>query len=225
MTKRKISLCYKFLTITSLATGIFLNISNTKSVISLISYYTSQSNIICLIAFICFVYIEIRYKDIQKNDIYYLVKGAIIVSILITAIIYRVALAPNGFEMDALRRSVKKNHKELANLLVHTISPLLVICDYFLFDEKGRFKLYYPIIWLVLPLNYVLYVYTYSYYGGEFYSVGGSRKYAYFFLDYENIGKINVLKWIIIIAIFIEVISYIFVVFDLIRGRGKNKKS
>lgn len=221
MTKRKISLCYKFLTITSLVTGILLNVSDTKSVISLLSYYTSQSNIICLIAFICFVYIEIRYKDIPKNDVYYLIKGEIVVVIFITAIIYRIALAPTGFEMDALKRSVENNHKVVANLLVHTISPLFVIGDYFFFDEKGNFRLYYPIIWLFFPLNYVFYVYTYSFNGGEFYSVGGSRKYAYWFLDYEIIGKMSVLKWIIIMAIFIELVSYGLVIFDLMRGKKK----
>lgn len=219
MTKRRFSLCYKFLTITSLATGILLNVSNTKSIVSLLSYYTSQSNIICLIAFICFVYREIRYKDIPKNDNYYIIKGAIIVAIFITAIVYRVALAPTDFEMGALKRSIENNHKEWANFLVHTFSPLLVIGDYFLFDEKGRFKWYYPIIWLFIPISYVFYVYIYSYWGGEFYSVGGSRKYAYFFLDYEEIGKINVLKWIIFIAIFIEAVSYSLVIFDVIRGK------
>lgn len=221
MTKRKSSLCYKFLTITSLATGIFLNVSDTKSIVSLLSYYTSQSNIICLIAFLCFMYIEIRYKDKPKNDIYYLMKGEIVVSIFITAIVYRIALAPTGFEMETLKNSVRSNQKEIANLLVHTISPLLVICDYFLFDEKGNFKFYYPVIWLIFPLNYVCYVYTYSFNGGKFYNVGGSQKYAYWFLDYEIIGKMSVLKWIIIMAIFIELISYIFVIFDFLRGRRK----
>lgn len=219
MTKRRFSLCYKFLTITSLATGIMLNVSNTKSIISLLSYYTSQSNVICLLAFICSVYIEIRYENIPKSDNYYIIKGGIVVAIFITAIVYRVALAPTGFEMDALKNSIANNHKELANFLVHTFSPLLVIGDYFLFDEKGRFKWYYPIIWLLIPLSYVFYVYIYSYVGGEFYSVGGSRKYAYFFLDYEEIGKIGVLKWIIFMTIFIEVVSYILVIFDVIRGK------
>lgn len=221
MTKRNISLCYKFLTITSLATGIFLNMSDTKSIVSLLSYYTSQSNILCLIAFIAFVYVEIKYKDVPKNDVYYLVKGGIVIAIFVTAVVYRIALAPTGFQMDALKRSVENHHKEMANLLVHTVSPILVILDYFLFDEKGHFKSYYPIIWLFIPLNYVAYVYTYSYNGGEFYSVGGSRKYAYFFLDYEIIGKVNVLKWLVVIALFIIVIAYVLILIDYLRGKKK----
>lgn len=221
MTKRRISLFYKFLTIISITTGILLNVCNTKSITALLSYYTSQSNIICLISFICYVYIEIRYKDVPKNNIYYITKGAIVIAIFITAVLYRVALAPKGFEMGIVKRSIGSNYKKCANFLVHTFSPILVIGDYFLFDEKGKFKWYYPIIWLFIPISYVFYVYTYSYLGGRFYSIGGSRKYAYFFLDYEDIGRINVFKWILFIAIFIEIISYGLVIFDVIRGRKK----
>ena len=77
--RRKISIAYKMLVITSLTTGILLNIMKTSSVISLLSYYTMQSNIICLIAFIYFVYLNVTKKR-EKNN-YYLIKGAIIIAI------------------------------------------------------------------------------------------------------------------------------------------------
>ena len=125
--------------------------------------------------------------------------------------------------MDPLRESIVG--KQFANFLVHTFSPLLVIVDYFLFDEKGNFKYFYPFIWLILPLNYIVYVYTYSSMGGKFYSIGGSRQFAYFFLDYEKIGYMGVLKWIIIIAAFILIIGLVFVVLDKFLARIKLRRN
>lgn len=218
--QRIISLPYKILVVCLLITGIALNALNTKSVISLLSYYTLQSNIICLIAFICFVCLEVRKKP-YKTDIYYVIKGAIIIAILVTAVAYRVALAPNQFTMDSLQKSI--SNKVIANLMVHTISPMLVIADYFLFDEKGKFKAIYPIFWLFFPLNYVVYVYLYSYKGGKFYSIGGSRNFAYFFLDYEVIGYMGVAKWLLLILVSIVVMSYVFCFLDYQLSRRKKK--
>ena len=211
MTKKKISLCYKTLVCISLLSGIVLNLMHTKSVAALLSYYTLQSNILCLVAFSVFLFMELRHKR-YKNNIYYLIKGAIIIAISITAIVYRVALAPVGFEMDSLQSAV--SNKAFANLLVHTVSPILVILDYFLFDAKGKFKRYYPLIWLIIPSNYAIYVYTYSAHGGEFFNIGGSKQFAYFFLDYIKLGISGVAKWMIFILLSISAISYIFVWID-----------
>ena len=219
MTNRNSSICYKFLTITSLSLGIFLNISNTKSVVSLVSYYTLQSNILCLVFFVVALYIEIKYKT-NSSNVYYILKGQVIIAIFITALIYGIALAPVGFDMTSVKTTITTS-KELANLLVHTISPTLVVLDYFWFDKKGHFKVYYPFLWLIFPISYVSYVYTYSYRGGRFYGIGGSRKYAYWFLDYETIGKIGVFRWIVIVALVILGLSYILYCYDVLRGKEK----
>jgi len=73
MTRKNISLCYKIITIISLIIGITLNLWNrdTHAVISMLSYYTLQSNIICLVAFVFFVIKELRGKE--ANDIYYFI--------------------------------------------------------------------------------------------------------------------------------------------------------
>lgn len=89
MTRKTINICYKMFTILSLSLGIFLNLRNTTSVKALVSYYTLQSNIICLVAFLIILGLELSKKD-YKTDIYYLIKGALIVMIAITAIIYHI---------------------------------------------------------------------------------------------------------------------------------------
>ncbi len=208
--RRKISIVYKILVICLLATGILLNTMKTISIISLLSYYTLQSNIICLIAFIYFVYLEITKKE--RTNKYYLIKGAITIAIFITIVVYTIALLPNQFEMDFFHRTAV--YKTIANLLVHIISPILIIMDYFFFDKKGNLKNSYIGYWLIIPLSYMTYVYLYSYFGGRFYNIGGSRKFAYFFLDYEKIGYIGIAKWILLITISIILVSHLFVYID-----------
>ena len=197
MKRNTVNICSKIITVCSLIIGVWLNLYKTTSRKALLSYYTLQSNIICMIAFIVIIILEIKKKN-YKSEMYYLVKGALIMSIAITSMIYHIALAPGGFSMDSLTNSI--NNKFLANFLVHTLSPILVILDYLIFDEKGHFKWYYPFIWLIQPLNYIVYVYTYSKLGGKFYSIGGSKKFAYFFLDYDQLGYIGVVKWLLFIG-------------------------
>lgn len=213
--KRNISITYKILTALILLTGITLNLSKTSSVVSLLSYYTFQSNIICFFAFVSFSVIEIRekYNKCKKGDVYYVFKGAIVIMIFITTFCYHIALA-SKFEFDMGLNNTSDMYDKIANSIVHTIAPILVILDYFLFDEKGWFKNFYPFIWLFYPYNYVLYVYMYASHGGSFYNIGGSSRFAYFFLDYVEIGVNGVVKWIIIMTIGILIASYMLVLID-----------
>ena len=209
MKRERFSVIFKLLVIISLVTGILLNVLNTTSVTAMLSYYTLQSNIICLVMFIGIILAIVLHKDYRTSNIYYLLKGGVIIVILITAITYQVALVPNNFSMDITYTT--NTDRVWANLFVHVISPAMVIVDYILFDIKGNFKYYYPLIWLFILLNYVLYVYTYSARGGRFYGIGGSKEFAYIFLDYNQIGYGGVLKAIVVIVIVILMVSYLLV--------------
>lgn len=221
--KRKFSVIYKILTTLSILTGITLNLSKTSKVATLLSYYTFQSNIICFIAFAIYTVIELResYCKCTKGDIYYLSKGAVVIMIFITTCCYHVALAPQfSFDMGFVYTTDLYN--KIANFFVHTLSPCLVMLDYFLFDEKGNFKKFYPFLWLTFPLNYVFYVYIYAAQGGTFYGIGGSQRFAYFFLDYIELGVTGVAKWIIVMTLGVLIVSYILVTIDKILAK-KNK--
>lgn len=218
MTTRKISVCYKIITITSLMTGIVLNIADTDNLIALLAYYTMQSNIYALILFIIILYRDLKCKE--KTSLYYWCKGQLTIAIFITTLLYIIALVPVGFEMTYTSSIISRS---IANIFVHLISPIMVILDYFIFDEKGNFKMIYPLSWLLFPLIYIIFVYLYSYCGGVFYSIGGSRKFAYWFLDYETIGTASVIGWISIIGMAMVGLSYCLVLIDHLRC--KNKKS
>lgn len=212
MKERRVSIIFKIFVITSLLTGILLNVIHTKSLSAILSYYTLQSNIFCLAIFINIIVAIILKKDYRSLKTYYFWKGAIIIAILITAIVYLVALVPTGFQMEVSYNM--QTERYWANMFVHGISPILVIADYVIFDKKGNFKYFYSFIWLCIPWGYVIYVYIYHALGGKFFGIGGSRDYGYEFLDYKQIGYLGVIKWLLIFSVLILILSNILVFLD-----------
>ena len=213
--KRIISFLYRTLLIISLSTGIIMNVATTSSVSAILSYYTLQSNILCLVVFVILQILSVLKIDYQESEVYHLVKGCITITIATTGLVYAIALAPIGFNMHIDTSGLVKF---MTDFLVHRLSPILVLLDHFLFDKKGKLKFYYPFIWLIIPLNYLIYVYAYSAGGGEFFGVGGSTKFAYIFLDYTQIGYEGVAWAIVIMAIFILAISFLLVLVDRVMG-------
>lgn len=217
MNKRKISFVYRLFLTASLLEGIILTLKNTTSIKYLLSYYTTQSNILCFIVFVVFLIGDIGKYNYREAKWYPILKGAITIAILVTAIIYLGVLLPNDLVMYTISYQGMLG-KRMGNLLVHAISPAMVVCDY-AFDEKGKFTYWNPLMWLFFPIAYVIFVYSGK---GKFYSIGGSREFAYFFLDYKQIGMRNVVLCIIVIAIGIMALGYIFVFLD--RKLAKKQK-
>lgn len=73
--------------------------------------------------------------------------------------------------------------------------------------EKGKYNI----------LNFKLYYII----QGVFYSIGGSREFAYFFLDYKVLGIKGIVYWIIGIAIFILTLGYLLIAIDKKLARKK----
>jgi hypothetical protein len=69
-----------------------------------------------------------------------------------------------------------------------------------------------------------VYVYTYAHFGGEFFSVGGSKKYAYFFLDVDKIGVDGVFCYLLLFSICYILACLLLIRIDRILGKRKQKK-
>lgn len=219
MNQKKISFIYRLFLIASLLAGIILTLKNTYFVEYILSYYTTQSNILCLIVFSLFFIGDCKKSNYRTKAWYPILKGAVMMTILVTAIIYLGVLLPNDLPMYTI--SFKGiNGKRIGNLFVHAVSPMMVILDY-IFDEKGKFKSWYPFLWLFFPILYLGFVYSGK---GKFYSIGGSREFAYFFLDYKRIGVKGVVMWIIAIALGIIILGEILVFLDQKLAKNQTKE-
>lgn len=69
-------------------------------------------------------------------------KGAVVIAIVVTDLIYYFMLRPMVFSMAGGEAKVFT----LSMILVHYIASVLCVLDWLLFDKKGNFKLFDPII-------------------------------------------------------------------------------
>jgi hypothetical protein len=221
MQQRILSILFKSVMIAGCLTGLVLNLLQMKNIVALLSYYTIQSNLVCLALFLFLVIREIRTPsavriagDWPGGPKMSLVKGGCTLSILITFFVYHFMLGPRIAEMAASYRPYS-----LPDILVHYFSPLMVLLDYFLFDKKGRFKFSYPLVWALMPLSYLLFVPIFTSLGGRFAAGGTVSKYPYFFLNVEKLGIAGVGKYILLIVAGFLLVAYFLIAIDLLLGK------
>ena len=220
MAGRLLSIIFKAVLAIGCLAGLVLNLVQTKNPVSLLSYYTIQSNLVCLVLFAILLILEIKASSKLKPRAWQdrpwlsLLKGGCTVYILLTFLVYNFMLAPSIAEV-----STSYQLFSMPDLLVHYFSPLMVLLDYFLFDRKGRFKAVYPLGWALLPLAYLFYVFVFVSLGGRFYYGGYASKYPYFFLNIDKLGLAGVGKWILFIAAGYLLLSYVLTAIDYLLGK------
>ncbi|WP_297285488.1 Pr6Pr family membrane protein [uncultured Brachyspira sp.] len=162
-------------------------------------YFTYQSNILVIVYFI----IDIIYL-IKKQKIFMpRLKGTITMSITVTFLIYHFLLS-GGYDnrADIIRSTI-----------LHYIVPIMTIVDYILFDKKGIYKNIDPILWLIIPLIYFLFIFIRAKLGGE---LSNGSYYPYFFIDINKYGIKTVLKNALFITIAFTILGYIELFIDRI---------
>lgn len=182
----------KLLILLFCGTGLFLNFKILGFTNSFL-YFTTLSNVFCFIFYLITLLLRL-FKKLNKNDIYYILKGLMTLSITLTMIIYYLLYfagkIPNFY-----------GHYFISPLL-HLITPMLVIIDYVVYGSKGNSNKKLPFAWSILLIVYTLVVIIYSLSGGTF----NGDKYPY---DFMNIEKYGVTKVIIInIFLYLLFIAY-----------------
>ncbi|MCQ2604364.1 MAG: Pr6Pr family membrane protein [Spirochaetia bacterium] len=174
----------------------------------LFSYFTLQSNVLCLLSFLLIVLAPDTRPEI-------ILRGCAITAITLTFLVYHFLLRSPDMALSNLG-----NMKVLSDFFNHYLVPAAAICNYFFLCPKGQFSRRHPLIWLLYPAMYIIYVHIYSFCGGTFIVSGEIRPMPYFFLDAEQVGSPAVALWILIIAAAFFILSCIYVAADrIISGR------
>ena len=117
----------------------------------------------------------------------------------------------------------------LNTLILHLITPVLVILDFLLFCPHGRLRRRHAALWLAYPLGYVLFVFLYSSFIREpYYSFRlGARTidlmYPYPFLDPAVMTPWGVAAAVILLAGVFYGVARLFVWTDRRLAAGKDK--
>ena len=211
---RALSLTYKCMIVIVTAIGLYLNsgLPNGSFAPEMFLYYTILSNFFCLLYYLvaCVSVVQIIRKDGIHGESTWAIhlKGAVIMAITVTLLIYWFILFGAGFEMA-------EGTSPLANLIVHLIVPVLSILDWVVFDPKGRLNRLDPVKWLIIPLCYYAFTVVAAALGMTFY--GGSH-YPYFFIDADVLGWGTVMLNVLGLAAAFLAIGYIVFAVDRLLG-------
>ena len=189
-------------------------VSQSGNAAMLSCYYTVLSNILCFVYFAVLVVAQRK----KENP---LVKGSVTMCIAVTGIVYHFLL--DGM-MEANAASVSPV-LDAGNFLVHTVVPVMVVLDYFLFFPKGQYKSLHPIAWLVLPYLYFGFIWLRAEISDSLFSgFGGAKsRYPYPFLDVDLYGWDKVLLIVLGITVAFLALGYIAYVLDRLLGKNFHK--
>lgn len=196
------------------ALGIIVQVIDSPDPLGALSYFTSLSNIYCVILCAVFGIMIIAGKD-PTSSTCLMFKGSSTIMIMITHIVFHYIIFPN----EKLNFNTFSYH----NIMAHYVVPLGMLADYILFDEKGRFKYKYIIMWTLIPTLFIPFAYTKTYISGVFDRSTG-KKYPYFFMNYEKYGVKKVTLIICGILAFCAFLSSVLVFVDHLLGRAKKEK-
>lgn len=207
--KKIISLIIKIILIVSVIVGIIFCFVSDEAFMNkgaTMLYFTIQSNIwIAIIDLIGLILIIIN-KNNRLNTIF---KLMFTVSITLTGLVYNLALAP-----------LLSNPYNVQNTLLHVVTPILGIVDWFLIDDSRLLKKYDFIYSIIPPIYYLIFA-SIGYVAK--WDFGNGSRFPYFFLNWGskvgafgfdfNSGNeyfMGVVYWVILITIFVIGVSLLF---------------
>jgi len=215
MKKQPLSLYLRMIFCLLCLMGIIVIVSKNPDPLSSLSYYTIQSNLLCLVVMGIIVYRQWQGKSLDSRCMH-IVKSGTLMAILLTFLVFNIVLLPSMIEQNMARYITG-----LGNILVHYFTPLYFLLDYLLFDPKGQLRKTDPIWWPAFPIYYFIYANIYAACGGTYSDGETYSRFPYFFIDPDIIGAGGVAIAVALIIAFYIGLSYAFVGLDwLLASRG-----
>ena len=171
-------------------------------------YFTNISNFICIGVMLAGLIQTLKKKEDSYVSAAPTLKFIGMLGILLTFLVFNIILA------GAADREAQANWR-VGSLLFHVVLPIMYIADWFLFYERGKCKILYPIVSLGFPFSYAIFLLIQAVILNFDSSIlvptkNGSLIYPYFFLDLEKKGGAQVLMWIGIFGAAFVAIGFLF---------------
>ena len=183
-------------------------------------HYTNISNFFCI-----GVMITALIQTIKKTEDSYvsacpLFKFMGVLGILLTFLIFNLVLA--GVE----GRNPQLNWR-IGSITFHVVLPLMYIGHWILFYERNKVKKSYPLLSILFPISYVVFILIQAIILGFDTSIlipnsNTPLIYPYFFINFETQGP-KVIMWIVALAAAFVVLGYAFYGIDkLLKPKKEN---
>lgn len=199
--------------------SVFLGLQTGQIKWSALIYYTNLSNLVC---FLFYTILTVKTIVELKNDgakgtttLLPHFKGAFVMMITVTFLIYHFMLG-SGFSMTE-DRGVSFN---IANNMLHYVTPIMVILDWLLFDKKKTYRWFDPLLWLIIPYIYFAFALIRAEIGGVI--TGRDSRYPYFFIDVDALGWSGVATYVAVITIAFTALGYLLFLIDKVQFKRKS---
>ena len=183
-------------------------------------HFTNLSNFLCIGVMLAALIQTAKKKDDSYVTVAPMLKFIGMLGILLTFLVFNIMLA------GAEGRDPQLNWR-IGSLCFHVVLPILYIADWFLFRERGKCKLYYPIASIGFPVAYVIFLLIQAIILKFDSSIlipttTTPLIYPYFFVNLDTQGVPGVLMWIAILAVAFAAVGFAFFGLDRL-GKKKNR--
>ncbi len=183
-------------------------------------YYTNLSNYICMI-FMFIVLVKTIKKANKHEDGYCEVSPKFnfmcVILISVTFFVYNLLLANE--------HTIVSYFTSMSNMIMHVILPIMFVLNWVLFYKHSSIKWYYPLLCIIMPLIYVVFIIIRALIIGN---GTGQTLYPYFFLNIDKLGLLGFLGWLAILLVAFVALGYILYLLDnikIIKEKLKKHKS
>ena len=182
-------------------------------------YFTNISNFLCIGVMAAGLVQTVKKKEDSYVSALPVLKFIGMLGILLTFLVFNIMLAP--------ARDAQLNWR-IGSLLFHVVLPVMYIADWFLFYERKRTTVRYPILSVTFPLGYAVFLLIQAIilnFDASILTPTGSQTpliYPYFFVNLETQGVPGVLMWIAILAAGFVALGFGFYGLDRLLAKKNN---
>ena len=195
--------------------GIFDDIKNIRW--DFYTYFTNISNFLCLGVMATALVQTLRKKEDGFVTTTPLLKFIGLLGILLTFLVFNFMLA------GAEGRDPQLNWR-IGSITFHVVLPIMYVADWFLFYERKKTTILYPIASISFPLAYAIFLLVHAAILGFDSSIltptGATLIYPYFFVNLEK-GVPYVLMWIGILSVAFVAVGFAFFGLDRLTKKSK----
>ena len=199
--------------------GVFDNVNNLRW--DFYVHFTNISNFLCFGVMLASLIQTAKKKDDSFVTTAPALKFISMLGILLTFLVFNIMLA------GAEGRDPQANWR-IGSICFHVVLPVMYIADWFLFYERRKCKWYYPVLSVLFPLGYVIFLLIQALILNFDSSIlipttTTPLIYPYFFVNLNTQGVAGVLMWIGILAAAFMAVGFLFLGLDRIKRNTKVK--
>lgn len=200
MKKRLASVLFKLLLAAVAAVGVLLvcGIFSGRRQLGQLRYYAVAANAVCALFYFC----NVLHDLFSNREFFPRVRGAVVLLLLVSVLLDVAALSGS--------RSTAVSY-----LILHYITPFLAVLDWLIFGIKGRYRWSSPVLWLIVPNLYFLFVVLYA----KFKAV-----WLYGFLNAKLHGAGSVILTVLLLNVVALALGFFLVSIDRLTVKRKKRR-